>query len=168
MKRKIGQLVTTKEPVYAWYSNYAGNPVCRFEPGDVGLIRSVNRGRVVVEFTKPGVHPGVNPHFPDGQDPWDTSLAVEQTKLVRIPDPDPDELRELVETMASMYERWSELIREPVKENFVYEDNWEKDRIQVLLKYYAYELSVWTGTYFKDYVFLTDNPDFIALREKLK
>ena len=38
---KPGDQVTCRLPVEAYYSGYSGNPVVRFEPGDVGVVASI-------------------------------------------------------------------------------------------------------------------------------
>ena len=37
-----GEQVTCLRPIQAYYSGYAGNPICYFEPGDVGVIGAVD------------------------------------------------------------------------------------------------------------------------------
>jgi hypothetical protein len=41
IRPQIGDRVTVKEAVTAWYSDYAGMPECSFEPGDIGIVGSV-------------------------------------------------------------------------------------------------------------------------------
>lgn len=68
MKKKnvtLGMTVTCKRPEPAYYSGYAGNPVCCFEPSDVGTVGAVdvpyvttpsgrNKSFVCVDFEKFG------------------------------------------------------------------------------------------------------------------
>ena len=42
MKPQIGDVVTCKTREQAYYSNYGGPPECWFEPGDMGLVASVD------------------------------------------------------------------------------------------------------------------------------
>ena len=58
---QIGDRVTCKVRVNAYYSNYGGNQECWFEPGEVGIIGSINvpsvtrnRTFTCVDFTKYG------------------------------------------------------------------------------------------------------------------
>lgn len=41
MKPKPGDTVTPRYPVPAYYSGYAGRPVCLFEPGIRGTVASI-------------------------------------------------------------------------------------------------------------------------------
>ena len=61
---KIGDKVTVTVPREAYYSSYAGNPKCIFEPGEVGVIGAVKVPKVqsspggdyccCIDFTKLG------------------------------------------------------------------------------------------------------------------
>ena len=67
-KPKIGDLVTCKVRREAFYSGYAGNPECWFEPGMVGVVGNVDspfvRGTealgVCVDFDGPMKFPEKN------------------------------------------------------------------------------------------------------------
>ena len=59
---KVGDRVTCRKPVDAYYSKYAGAPECVFMPGDIGIVAAVNVPKVkvkgsfvVVDFEKKGV-----------------------------------------------------------------------------------------------------------------
>jgi len=63
MRFAVGDLVTVKEPVEAYYSRYGFQPECYLEPGDVGVVAAIdvpcviNLGHKVfacVDFTKHG------------------------------------------------------------------------------------------------------------------
>ena len=61
---RVGDTVTVTERQEAYYSGYAGNPVCFLEPGDVGGIGAVKVPKVhwtpgghyfcCIDFTKHG------------------------------------------------------------------------------------------------------------------
>ena len=64
-KITIDMQVTCLKTEPAYYSGYAGNPVCNFEPGDVGIVGAVdvpcvttptgrNKSFVCVDFIKLG------------------------------------------------------------------------------------------------------------------
>jgi hypothetical protein len=67
---EIGEAVTCLRPTKAYYSHYAGNPHCFFEPGDVGVIGDIDVPAVYhnpenprdlfacVDFDKPAVPTG--------------------------------------------------------------------------------------------------------------
>lgn len=42
---RIGDKVTSKQIVPAYYSDYAGNPTCDFGPGMVGIVKTIDIGR---------------------------------------------------------------------------------------------------------------------------
>ncbi len=89
-KFKIGDVVTCKQRVEAYYSNYGGAPECWFEAGDVGVIGAVDVPCVhkntkhsyfyCIDFLKPGVP--YQERFPDC--PWRVSLYDDN--VVRLPD----------------------------------------------------------------------------------
>lgn len=39
---KVGIKVTCLNPEEAYYSNYAGNPICCFMPGDIGIVGAID------------------------------------------------------------------------------------------------------------------------------
>lgn len=45
-KLKIGDIVTVKQRVEAYYSGYAGTPICFLEPGEEGVISAVEMPKV--------------------------------------------------------------------------------------------------------------------------
>ena len=88
-KPQIGERVTCRTPVEAYYSRYAGNPECWFEPGDVGIVAEVDVPVVVnmtghhffscVDFYKEGI-----PHNErHGGSPWRVGLYSDNMVILR-------------------------------------------------------------------------------------
>jgi len=57
---KVGDTVTIKRPVVAYYSRYAGNPKCIINPGEIGTVMVMDVAYVnrtgtfcCVDFDKP-------------------------------------------------------------------------------------------------------------------
>ena len=84
---KVGDKVTCKTPTAAYYSDYAGNPVCIFKPGMVGVaavvdVPSVCREGVsfiCVDFRVPGLYSGGKQHK---QDTW--RVALKYDNIVKV------------------------------------------------------------------------------------
>jgi hypothetical protein len=65
MKPTIGQKVTTIVARDAFYSEYAGNPKCTFEPGDIGTVAVLD----VPAVRPPVVWIGDKKTYPYGREP---------------------------------------------------------------------------------------------------
>ena len=84
---KVGDKVTCKRPEPAYYSGYAGNPVCVFEPGMVGVVGSVmvpcvhtdNKFFTCVDFRVPGLYSGDNKRK---NDKWRVSLYYDNIEVI--------------------------------------------------------------------------------------
>ena len=81
---KVGDQVTCKSAEEAYYSGYAGNPECSFEPGDTGTVAAVevpyvtrrNSTFVCVDFQKEGVSCGSH------GEPWRVGLDYSNIKVL--------------------------------------------------------------------------------------
>ena len=85
-KPQVGDKVTTTLRTKAYYSGYAGQPECYFEPGDVGVIAQVKVPYVTgckgltfncVDFWKEGVP------YNQGRNPW--RVAIDTKNLKKVP-----------------------------------------------------------------------------------
>ena len=86
-KPQIGDIVICKTREEAYYSRYAGNVECWFEPGDEGVIASVDvpvvrniNGHLTfccIDFYKEGIP------YNQGQSPWRVALYDENIVIVR-------------------------------------------------------------------------------------
>ena len=82
----VGDQVTCKQPEEAYYSGYAGEPKCSFEPGDVGTVAAVDvpyvTGRnttfVCVDFYKEGIIY----NEAHGGDPWRVGLDYSNIRVL--------------------------------------------------------------------------------------
>ncbi len=101
MARKVlraGMVVTTTVAHPAYYSEYAGNPLCDFAPGDIGRIahpdvppvRGKRKSMVVIDFWKPGVGQFSRKAFgeetPHNGHAWRVALWPEEVKILPWPD----------------------------------------------------------------------------------
>lgn len=98
---QIGMIVTCKEPVEAYYSNYPRGvtPTCFFEPGDRGVVNALDvpavwarngqgRSFICVDFYKKGVIYNAA----HGGSPWRVALCYDNIVILE-PGPD-DALRQ--------------------------------------------------------------------------
>jgi len=85
---KVGDKVTVKTPVEAYYSGYAGNPKCITEPGEIGIVGAIevpyvtgnNCTFVCVDFIKDNLFQG-NPIHKNNT--WRIGTKKSNLKLVK-------------------------------------------------------------------------------------
>ncbi len=80
-KFKVGDQVTCRQREEAYYSGYYGNPICWFEPSDIGIVKQIdvpyvtsNGTFTVVDFMKPPL--------PNGCQVW--RVALNPLNVVKV------------------------------------------------------------------------------------
>ena len=76
----VGDAVSVTEREEAYYSGYAGNPVCFLEPGETGVIGSVNVPKV---YRTPGGAYFCCVDFVKGGRQWRAGVDYGKLKLVK-------------------------------------------------------------------------------------
>lgn len=108
---RVGATVSPKHAIKAYYSNYAGNPSCYFEPTDIGIIASKGGPKdVVIDFFKDGVLIGQNETYQNGQGPWRCAATYEELEKASIGLPSDEELSDTINLIMNMNVRWGETI----------------------------------------------------------
>ena len=76
----VGDVVTVTEREEAYYSNYAGNPLCFLEPGETGVIGAVKVPKV---FRTPGGNFFCCIDFDKNGREWRAGVDYGKIKLVK-------------------------------------------------------------------------------------